>query len=160
MAGTARFLIRALALVTLGSLAACSGPVVAAPTAQPLIRVTPAPAQDVQGTAEAYRRRGIATPTPAGLYIVKAGDTLSKIADEFQTTIDEIMTLNNLSDPNLLEIGQQLTIPSLLPTQTSESVEADTGEGPPEPAPEAPAPAPEAPAPAPEAPSPEGTATP
>jgi hypothetical protein len=60
------------------------------PTSQPLLRVTPAPTQDVPGTQTAYAVQIIPTPTPMGLYIIKAGDTLSKIADAFATTVDEI----------------------------------------------------------------------
>lgn len=43
-------------------------------------------------------------------YIVKKGDTLYKIANEYNTTVNQIMTLNNLSS-NLLSIGQQIFIP-------------------------------------------------
>jgi LysM repeat protein len=82
------------------------------PTARPDLRVTPAPAQNVQATATAYALQIIPTPTPQGLYVVKPGDTLSKIADEHATTVDEIMAANNLSDPNLIEVGQRLTVPS------------------------------------------------
>jgi LysM repeat protein len=89
-------------------------------TAQPQIRVTPAIAQDVPATATAFARQIIPTPTPAGLYIVRPGDTLGKIADEHATTVDEIMALNNLSDPNLIQVGQSLTIPSLLPSADEE----------------------------------------
>ncbi len=45
-------------------------------------------------------------------YTVKAGDSLYKIAYEFDTTVDEIKKLNNLST-TLLQIGQQLKIPTI-----------------------------------------------
>ena len=44
------------------------------------------------------------------IYIVKKGDTLYKIAKEFNTTVDEIITLNRLNTVGL-SIGQQLLIP-------------------------------------------------
>ena len=44
-------------------------------------------------------------------YIVKRGDTLYKIANEYNTNVSDIMKLNNLSS-NLLSIGQELLIPS------------------------------------------------
>ena len=43
-------------------------------------------------------------------YIVEKGDSLYKIANEFNTTVAELMKINNLSS-NLLSIGQKLLIP-------------------------------------------------
>ena len=42
--------------------------------------------------------------------MVESGDSLSKIAKREGVTVDEIMSLNNISDPNLLFVGQKLTI--------------------------------------------------
>ena len=44
-------------------------------------------------------------------YIVKSGDTLYSIAKRYNTTVDELKKINNLSS-NMLSIGQQLLIPS------------------------------------------------
>lgn len=44
------------------------------------------------------------------LYVVKRGDSLWKIARDFNTTIDELIALNNLDSINL-QIGQTLKIP-------------------------------------------------
>ena len=44
-------------------------------------------------------------------YVVVAGDSLYKIANKFNTSVDAIKSLNNLSS-NLLSIGQVLLIPS------------------------------------------------
>ena len=44
------------------------------------------------------------------IYIVKQGDTLYKIARENNTTVDDIISLNNL-DSTILSIGQELLIP-------------------------------------------------
>ena len=45
------------------------------------------------------------------IYTVKSGDTLYKIAQNYNTTVNEIISLNNLPS-NVLSIGQQLNIPS------------------------------------------------
>ena len=50
-------------------------------------------------------------PTITGDYVVKKGDSLYSIAKMFNTTVDELKRLNNLSS-NLLQIGQQLVIPT------------------------------------------------
>ncbi len=44
-------------------------------------------------------------------YIVQPGDTLTAIAIKFNTTIAALVAANGLSDPNRIEVGQQLIIP-------------------------------------------------
>lgn len=55
------------------------------------------------------------TPTPANqdpeIYVVQTGDSLFGIALEYNLTVDQLMEANNISDPNLVFSGQQLTIP-------------------------------------------------
>ena len=50
------------------------------------------------------------TETPY-TYIVRSGDTLWQIAKKFNTTIDDIMHYNNISDPDIININQVLKIP-------------------------------------------------
>lgn len=53
--------------------------------------------------------------TPTIEYIVKKGDILTKIADNFNTTVEEIIELNpGIVNPNKIYIGQKLTVPSFL----------------------------------------------
>lgn len=51
------------------------------------------------------------TTTTPQTYVVQAGDTLTRIASRFGTTVSALVSANNLSNPNLLRIGQVLTIP-------------------------------------------------
>ncbi len=52
------------------------------------------------------------TPTPErSIYIVQPGDTMGKISTIFGVAIDDIMRANGLSDPNFLQVGQELIIP-------------------------------------------------
>jgi LasA protease len=51
------------------------------------------------------------TPPPQ-VYFVQSGDTLSSIASRFGCTMEDLVEANGISDPNLLQVGQQLQIPS------------------------------------------------
>jgi LysM repeat protein len=57
------------------------------------------------------------TPTPeetrAKSYTVQTGDTLGAIAYRFDITVAELMAVNELIDPDRLEVGQVLKLPSL-----------------------------------------------
>ena len=53
----------------------------------------------------------IITAEDANDYLVQAGDTLSAIAENFGITVRDIMDANNITDADLINIGQQLTIP-------------------------------------------------
>ena len=46
-------------------------------------------------------------------YYVKKGDTLSQIALNYKTTVNKIVSLNNINNPNLIFIGQKLIIPKI-----------------------------------------------
>mgnify|MGYP001402993114 CR=1 FL=1 len=47
---------------------------------------------------------------------VQPGDSLSKIAKRNDTTVEELMALNNIDDPNLLFVGQELLVGAVAPT--------------------------------------------
>ncbi len=49
-------------------------------------------------------------PKPTS-YTVQAGDNLAAIAANFNTTVAAISQLNNISDPNLIYVGQTLKLP-------------------------------------------------
>lgn len=44
------------------------------------------------------------------LYTVRRGDTLSKIASRFGTTVEILAKLNNIQNSNLIFVGQRITI--------------------------------------------------
>ena len=52
----------------------------------------------------------IEVPTTTTTYTVVPGDTLYSIARQYNTTVNNIKTLNNLTN-NLLVVGQELLIP-------------------------------------------------
>lgn len=57
----------------------------------------------------------IETPSEVGMYVVKKGDTLWNIANRFDTNVNEIIKLNNLTNDNL-NIGQVLMVPNYIGT--------------------------------------------
>lgn len=57
-------------------------------------------------------------------YVVKSGDSLYKIAQQHDMTVDELKTLNNLSDNNI-RVGQRLTVrDDSAPPSVASSVES------------------------------------
>ena len=74
------------------------GKVIATPTPKATPTTTPVP-------------RPTPTPTPV-VYSVQAGDTLSGIAGRFGLTLEQLVEANRVVDPDSLQVGQQLTIPS------------------------------------------------
>jgi LysM repeat protein len=72
-----------------------------APTGAPSEAPTPAPTLAPSPTPKAYLT-----------YRVQSGDTLSRIASHFHTTVSAIAQLNNITPTTILRIGQVLKIPN------------------------------------------------
>ena len=107
----------------------------------------PAPAAPAPEAAPAAPAPAPAAPAPVSTYTVVRGDSLSGIASRFGTTSRNLMSLNGITNANLIRVGQVIKL------------SADAA--PAAPAPAAPAPAAPAPAaPAPAAPAPTATAAP
>ena len=49
-------------------------------------------------------------------YTVKRGDTLSGIAKKHNTTVEALVASNGIKNPNIIKVGQVLTIPGTKPT--------------------------------------------
>ncbi len=67
------------------------------PTAEPTPTPTPRP-------------RATPSPTPV-IYTVQPGDALSTIADRFGVLVEDIVEANDIADPDVLAVGQELEIP-------------------------------------------------
>jgi len=59
------------------------------------------------------------TPTPtleptatAGIYVVRSGDTLAAIARLFGVSVDDIVAVNGIANPEALQVDQELIIPA------------------------------------------------
>lgn len=57
-----------------------------------------------------YDNRAIGKITSPEIYIVQAGDTLSKIARQHQITIERLVDLNQIKNPNIIYAGQKLSV--------------------------------------------------
>ena len=64
-------------------------------------------------TATAVSPTAVPTAPPTtATYTVQSGDTLNRIAARFGTTVNAIVQLNGILNPNLIIVGQQLTLPA------------------------------------------------
>jgi len=55
-------------------------------------------------------------PEPISVTVlVEVGDSLSKIAKQYDTTVDDLMATNDITDPNLLFVGQELVVSGIVP---------------------------------------------
>ncbi len=103
-----------VAVALLATVTACGGS--AASPSQPPASVAPAASVAVPSAAP------LATPTPVPsvapatggtTYTVKKGDTLWAIAQRHKITLKALQDANpQLKDPNVLKIGEKLTIPT------------------------------------------------
>ena len=83
----------------------------AAPAAR-TVAVEPAAAEEAAAAVAAALEEPEVPAQPLDrIYVVVAGDVLSRIAQRFAVTVEAIAAYNELSNPNALRIGQELRIP-------------------------------------------------
>ena len=89
-----------------------------APPATPT--ATPDPSQPTATPTPTKTPAATSTPRPDGavVHVVREGDTLGAIATEYGLTVPEILALNGLADPNVVEVGQEIVITVPEPTAT------------------------------------------
>ncbi len=75
----------------------------------PLRIVTPTPF--VAGATTTAGLAPTVVEAKPDVYVVQESDTLYGIAVRFEVELDELISLNGLSDPNDIRIGQELKIP-------------------------------------------------
>ena len=80
----------------------------------PVAPPVPTAAPTTATTAPAPTPTTVAAPPPSGSlsYTVASGDTLAAIAERFRVSVDAIVAASNLDDPDVLSVGQVLTIPT------------------------------------------------
>ena len=50
--------------------------------------------------------------SPYKVHVVKRGDTMSAIAYKYGSSVQEIARLNNISNPDIIEVNQELLVPN------------------------------------------------
>ena len=69
----------------------------------------------------------VATPVDAAEnYVVQSGDTLSQIAQDYDTTVNAIASENNILNPDFIVTGQTLTIPGTNGSDGSDDTSSST----------------------------------
>ena len=68
------------------------------------------PKQTVSTNKSATKGLKYYTPAKKEYYVVKKGDTLTKIANKFNTTVEKLVKLNKIKDKNKLKVGQKLRV--------------------------------------------------
>jgi LysM repeat protein/membrane protease YdiL (CAAX protease family) len=87
----------------------------ATPVRTPSPTATPVPTPSATATpqpVEVPPSQPTEEPGPTETYIVQPYDSLSDIAAKYETTVDELLRLNDLTEPNLLYAGQAILVPS------------------------------------------------
>jgi LysM repeat protein len=87
------------------------GQVLKIPPAGTVVQPTPAP-QPTPVPGATPVPQPTAVPGAQGTYTVVAGDSLYRIGVKFNTTASAIATLNGITNPNLIYVGQVLKIPA------------------------------------------------
>jgi LysM repeat protein len=82
------------------------------PATSPPPATTQAPATTAAPAATTPPPETAPATTAAGsTYTIEAGDTLQTIADQYGTTVEELLVLNPDVDPTALQIGQTIRVP-------------------------------------------------
>jgi LysM repeat protein len=111
LAAPAAFLLAATVAILLVRSALSSNDVPApattgTPTVAEARRQQPAPAPATTATTTAP----VTSAAEAQFYVIEAGDTLESVADQYGTTVEELLVLNPDVDPVALTIGQRIRV--------------------------------------------------
>ncbi|HYN86928.1 MAG TPA: LysM peptidoglycan-binding domain-containing protein, partial [Ardenticatenaceae bacterium] len=136
-----RLAVSSTCLVLVVVMSGCGSNIVDLPTAQPAVvrepvspTFTPLPAATHSASATPLPPTPTAsatplifpTPTPI-IYTVQPRDTLNALAVHFGVSLEQLMSANGLTDPNFLQLGQQLIIPVVAPPVEGLPVVAPVG---------------------------------
>ncbi|MBC7232430.1 MAG: LysM peptidoglycan-binding domain-containing protein [Chloroflexi bacterium] len=96
-------------------------PLTPGPTVISVAEVSPTP---IPTAIPTVYPTAVATPVPGQFeYTVQWGDTLYSLARRFNTTVDALVALNGLPNPNYIRVGQVLKITGTPPPSTGTAAE-------------------------------------
>jgi LysM repeat protein/membrane protease YdiL (CAAX protease family) len=81
-------------------------------TVEELLRLNDLPEPNLLYTGQTIVVPGRAPPPGPSVHVVEEGETLSTIAERYGTTVDELLRLNDVPDPNNVPVGQPLFLPA------------------------------------------------
>lgn len=91
--------------------------------------IIPDPGQTPSEAAEEAAANVGTSPWVSAVYYVESGDSIETIAANFGVDLDELISLNGLDNPDLLEVGQRLLIPAQIDESTGEAIAVSPGDG-------------------------------
>jgi hypothetical protein len=80
-------------------------------TVEDLLRLNDLPEPSLLYTGQTIVVPGPGAPATASVHVVEEGETLSTIAERYGTTVEELLGLNDVPDPNNVPVGQVLILP-------------------------------------------------
>ena len=86
-----------------------SNATVVTPTTTAQTTVTTAPTTTITLTGSGASRTTTA-PANAQYYVIQSGDTLGTIASKYNSSVDDLMTLNPGVDPSALQPGERIRV--------------------------------------------------
>jgi len=78
---------------------------------QGMVNVTSKKGQAGSWINPSDNKKSSTSKTTVSTYTVKKGDTLSHIAKRYGTTVNQLVSLNNIKNPNFIRVGQKLKLP-------------------------------------------------
>ena len=88
-----------------------------------VVAVTTSPS-DESGEQDGVGASERSTPTSDGtIYVVQAGDTLAAIANRLGVRVDDLITLNGIQNPDVLQVGQELRVPGAPAGQVAQTAQ-------------------------------------
>lgn len=85
---------------------------------KPAVEAKPVVAEKPAGAAKTAEQPKPVKPAVSQRYVVDTGDNLGKIAARYGLTADALAAANDLDNPNMIYVGQALTIPTAAQAKT------------------------------------------
>lgn len=67
----------------------------------------------------------VTAPTETTTYVVAKGDMLSVVAKRYGVSVQDIMRINNITDPNRIRVGQKLQLPGVIDVSRPQEVQTE-----------------------------------